>query len=76
MKPLPTVDISRANCVIMRDWASVYGAAVRQWTMWQETTMAKHGTHPEYKYQWHRIDSEKPINVLFKEANEQEDWRT
>ena len=33
MKPLPTADISRANCVIMRDWASVYGAAVRQWTM-------------------------------------------
>ena len=51
MKPLPIVDISRANCVIMRDWASVYGAAVRQWTMCQETTMEKHGTHPEYKYQ-------------------------
>ena len=51
MKPLPIVDISSANCVIMRDWASVYGAAVRQWTMCQETTMAKHGTHPEYKYQ-------------------------
>ena len=57
----------------MRDWASAYEAAVRQRTVRQEKTMAKHGTLPEFIYQRHCIDSDKPVNVVFKEANEQED---
>ena len=30
MKPLPSVSMSSANCNALRDWASSYGAAVRQ----------------------------------------------
>ena len=40
--------MSKANCDIMRNWASAYGAAVRQRTVRQETTMAKHGNLPEF----------------------------
>ena len=56
----------------MRDWASSYGAAVRQRTVRQETTMAKHGTLPEYIYQRHCISAERPINVSFEEPEEEE----
>ena len=48
IKPLPIVDMSKANCDIMRNWASAYGAAVRQRTVRQETTMTKHGKLPEF----------------------------
>ena len=51
MKPLPSVSMSSADCNALRDWASSYGAAVRQRTVRQETTMAKHGTLPEFMYQ-------------------------
>ena len=57
----------------MRDWASSYGAAVRQRTVRQETTMAKHGTLPEYIYQRHCISAEWPINVSFEEPEEEEE---
>ena len=57
----------------MRDWASSYGAAVRQRTVRQETTMAKHGTLPEYIYQRHCISTERPINVSFVEPEEEEE---
>ena len=57
----------------MRDWASSYGAAVRQRTVRQETTMAKHGTLPEYIYQQHCISAERPINVSFEEPEEEEE---
>ena len=57
----------------MRDWASSYGAAVRQRTVRQETTMAKHGTLPEYVYQRHCISAERPINVSFEEPEEEEE---
>ena len=61
IKPLPVVDMSKPNCNIMRDWASAYGAAVRQRTVRQETTMAKHSTLPEYIYQRHCIRSDQPL---------------
>ncbi|KAJ7383334.1 hypothetical protein OS493_028882 [Desmophyllum pertusum] len=70
IKPLPIVDMSKANCDILRDWASAYGAAVRQRTVRQETTMAKHGTLPEFMYQRHSINSDEPINVVFEVANQ------
>ena len=57
----------------MRDWASSYGVAVRQRTVCQETTMAKHGTLPEYIYQRHCISAERPINVSFEEPEEEEE---
>ena len=37
----------------MRDYSPAYGAAVRQRTNRQETTMARHGTMPEVIYQRH-----------------------
>ncbi|PFX28225.1 hypothetical protein AWC38_SpisGene7031 [Stylophora pistillata] len=57
----------------MRDWASAYGAAVRQRTVRQETTMAKHGTLPEYIYQRHCIRSDQPTNITFEEADQGEE---
>ena len=54
LKPLPSVSMSSADCNALRDWASSYGAAVRQRTVrqdCQETTMAKHGTLAEFIYQ-------------------------
>ena len=44
MEPLPVVKKSLAYCALLRGWASPSGAAVRQPTVYQETTMAKHGT--------------------------------
>jgi len=35
----------------MRDWAQSFGAAVRQRSVRQETTMARAGTLPSYLYQ-------------------------
>ena len=37
----------------MRNYSRAYGAAVRQSTNRQETTMARHGTMPEVIYQRH-----------------------
>ena len=52
----------------MLDWGSAYGAAVRQRTVRRETTMAKHGTLPEFMYQQHYIYSDDPVYVVFEEA--------
>ena len=73
IKPLPVVDMSKPNCDIMRDWALAYGAAERQRTVRQETTMAKHGTLPEYIYQRHCIRSDQPINITLEEADQDEE---
>ena len=44
-----TLTICRGPCVLNDE----YGAAVRQRTVRQETTMAKHGTLFEFLYQRH-----------------------
>ena len=36
----------------------------------QETTMAKHGSLPQYIYQQHCIRSDQPINITFEEADQ------
>ena len=59
MTPLPAFSLSSNDCELLRNWASAYGAAVRQRTVCQETTMAKHGTLPEFVYQRHLIVGEK-----------------
>ena len=59
--PLPAVEMSQADCDLMRTWASSFGAAVRQRTVRQETTMAKHGTLPEFMYQRRCLISDKPV---------------
>ena len=44
---------------------SSYGAAVRQRTVRQETTMARHETLPEFKHQRQCEVAEKPISIAF-----------
>ena len=41
------LSMSSENTEIIRNWATSYGAAVRQRTVRQETTMAKHGALPD-----------------------------
>ena len=48
----------------MRDYALTYGAAVRQRTNRQETTMARHGTMPELIYQRQLEISTDKVDVL------------
>ncbi len=51
IEPLPVVKMNASDVEEMRTFASTFGAAVRQRTNRQETTMSKHGTMPEYVYQ-------------------------
>lgn len=48
---LPVAKLSEKSVEEMRNYALTYGAAVRQRTNRQETTMARHGTMPEMIYQ-------------------------
>ena len=64
MMPLSVVSLPANDCDLLRNWASAYGAAVRQRTVRQETTMAKHGTLPEYLYQRHLEVGDK-VNLNF-----------
>jgi len=67
MKPLPVVNMSPADYDALRNWASSYGAAVRQRTVRRETTMARHGTLPEFMYQRQCEISDKPVSIAFDE---------
>ena len=67
MKPLPIVNMRPADCDALRDWASSFGAAVRQRTVRQETTMARHGTLPEFMYQRQCEILERPVAIAFDE---------
>ncbi|KAJ7379850.1 hypothetical protein OS493_012599 [Desmophyllum pertusum] len=58
------------------DWASSYGAAARQRTVRQETTMARHGTLPEFMYQRQYEISEKPVSIAFDEQGNTADVAT
>ena len=51
IKPLVVAQMSQADCHLLRNWASSYGAAVRQRTVRQETMMAKHSTLPKFIHQ-------------------------
>ena len=50
-KPDKAETLNSQDISTMREWAHTYGAAVRQRTVRQETTMAKAGTLPAYLYQ-------------------------
>jgi len=65
MKPLPIVNMCQADCDSLRDWAASHGAAVRQRTVRQETTMARHGTLPEFMYQRQCEIFENPVSIAF-----------
>jgi len=60
---LPAVEMPQADCDLMRNWASSYAAAVRQSTVRQETTMAKHNTLPEFIYQRQCVASDRPVTL-------------
>ena len=45
------MQMSQEDCKILRNWAKAHGAAFRQRTARQETTMDKHEILPEYMYQ-------------------------
>ena len=64
MMPLSVVNLPANDCDLLRNWASAYGVAVRQRTVWQETTMARHGTLPEYLYQ-RRLEVGDKVNLNF-----------
>ena len=51
IEPLPDVKMNASDVEEMWTFASTFGAAVRQRTNRQETTMSRHGTMPEYIYQ-------------------------
>ena len=72
MMPLPVVSLPANDCdrYLLCNWASAYGAAVRQRTVRQETTMAKHGTLPEYLYQRHLEVGDK-VNLNFGVAEDE-----
>ena len=65
MKPLSIVNMRQADCDTLRDWASSSEAAVRQRRVRQETTMARHGTLPEFMYQRQCEISGKPGSLTF-----------
>ena len=71
MMPLSVVNLPAGDCDLLHNWASTYGAAVRQRTVRQETTMAKHGTLPEHLYQ-HHLEVGDKVNLDF-EVGEDED---
>ena len=64
VKPLPIVDMLQADCEILRNWSLSHGAAVRQQTVRQETTMAKHGPLPEFMYQRNCVALDNPVTII------------
>ena len=59
---LPNVKLSEKEVEEMRNYSRAYGAAVRQRTNRQKTTMVRHGTMPEVIYQRQLHFSER-VNV-------------
>ena len=72
IQQLPPLKMSQENCEVLRSWAASCGAAVRQRTVRQETTMAKHGALPEYMYQRQCQATEK-VDIQFVAESENEE---
>ena len=56
----------------MRDWAPTFGAAARQRSVKQETTMARAGTLPSYLYQ-RKIQPGEPVSLERSDLEEQQE---
>ena len=65
MKPLPVVNMCQADSDSLRAWAASYGATVRQRTVCQVTTVARHSTLPEFMYQRQCEIFENPVFIAF-----------
>jgi len=60
---LPAVETPQADCDLIRNRASSYGAAAGQRTVRQETTREKHGTLPEFINQRKCVASDELITL-------------
>jgi len=61
---LPAVEMPQADCDLMQNWASSYGAVVRQRTVRQETTMQNMtSVLPEFIYQRQCVASDQPVTL-------------
>lgn len=67
---VPVAKLSEKSVEEMRNYALTYGAAVRQRTNRQETTMARHGTMPEMIYQRQLQISEDRVDLALSEGSE------
>ena len=61
--PSQPASLSKEDTCLLKEWAHIYGASVRQHTVRQGTTMAKAGTLPSYLYQ-RQIPAEKRVAFL------------
>ena len=68
----PVVIISR-DAQLMKEWAHTFGAAVRQRTVRQETTMARAGTFPSFLYQREIMPGESVDHIGKVHRSEDED---
>lgn len=57
------------DCDALRDWVTSFGAAVRQRTRLQETTMVRHDTLPEFMYQTQYEVFDMPVPYAFDEKS-------
>lgn len=67
---VPVAKLSEKSVEEMCNYALTYGAAVRQRTNRQETTMARHGTMPEMIYQRQLQISEDRVDLALSEGSE------
>ena len=72
---LPPVEMPQADCDLMQNWASSYGAVVRQRTVRQETTMAKHGTSSSRVYLPETVCGIRPASN-FKHLCQRTNWKS
>ena len=71
-KLLSPVKLLANECEIKQNCATSYGAAVRQRTVREETTMAKQGSLPESRVMYQReLLATKRVNVVFKEEEQE-----
>ena len=70
VRPLPPVPMAPQGVHRIRDWAQTLGAAVRQRSVKQETTMARAGTLPSYLYQ-REIQPGEPVSLERSDLEEQ-----
>ena len=71
MQPLLPVPMAPQRVQNMRDCAQTFGAAVRQCSVRQETTMARAGTLPSYLYQ-REVQPGESVSLECSESEEQQ----
>ena len=72
VRPLPPVPMAPQGVQRIRDWAQTLGAAVRQRSVKQETTMTRAETLPSYLYQ-REIQPGEPVSLERSDLGEQQE---